>query len=174
MPPVGFQPGAEKQWWWKVALHLDEAQIALANAVAHNVDDARLPNTLYDKLREGQGVLLQIVAAKGLMPNGANGASAAPSSVMSEPAVPEHMITDAEIVDGPAAPYTEGLVVEADVVEAAPEAPAAPVEADPPDTVTAASGDAVGDVAAGEVDAAPGDEPVADVSVAAVVDERVT
>lgn len=108
MAPVGFQEGTEKLWWWKVAFHLDEAQIALANATAHNVDDPRMQQTLYDRLREGQGVLLQILAAKGLIPRATNGVHNAPPPVMSEPAVPEQMILDAEIVDEPPTPSEDG------------------------------------------------------------------
>ena len=104
MPPVGFQDGTEKSWLWKVAFHLDEAQIALANATAHNVDDPRPLQALYDRLREGQGVLLQVMAAKGLIPQAPNGAHHVPPLVMSEPAVPEQMITDAEILDDPREP----------------------------------------------------------------------
>ncbi|HSX22297.1 MAG TPA: hypothetical protein VLE97_05930 [Gaiellaceae bacterium] len=116
MPPVGFQPGVEKSLWWKVALHLDETQIALANASAHNVDDPRLINALYDKLREGQGILLEILTVKGFMPNGTNGRHDVPPPVMSEPAVPEQMITDAEIIDDAPPPaaggYTEGYAAQ--------------------------------------------------------------
>jgi hypothetical protein len=55
-------------WWWKVALHLDEAQLALSNAMAHNLDDQRPVFALQDRLREGQAILLEIFRMKGLLP----------------------------------------------------------------------------------------------------------
>ena len=64
----GYREGDEPMWWWKVALHLDEAQLALANAMAHNVDDPRPVQALYTRLREGQAILLEIMRAKGLLP----------------------------------------------------------------------------------------------------------
>jgi hypothetical protein len=64
----GYQAGSEPAWWWKVAQHLDAAQIALANAIAHNVDDPRPAQALYGRLREGQAILLDIFRMKGLIP----------------------------------------------------------------------------------------------------------
>lgn len=82
----GYQPGSEPVYWWKVAMHLDEASIALANAMAHNLDDQSSVFVLQDKLREAQALLLEIFRAKGLLPESTNGASPlAPD----EPAVPE-------------------------------------------------------------------------------------
>lgn len=116
MAPVGYQEGSEKMWWWKVAMHIDEAQQALANAMAHNLDDQKPVFALQDRLREGQAILLDIFRSKGLLPvapngqNGQNGQHGStngeieeaipvePLPVMSEPAVPEHMIVDAELV----------------------------------------------------------------------------
>ena len=69
-------------WWWKVALHLDETQLALANAMAHNVDDPRLAQALYDRLREGQAVLLDIFHMKGILPGSVNGRMEAPMTAM--------------------------------------------------------------------------------------------
>ena len=69
----GYQEGGEPMWWWKAAMHLDEAQLSLTNAMAHNVDDPRLAHALYDRLREGQAILLEIFRAKGLLPAAANG-----------------------------------------------------------------------------------------------------
>jgi len=63
---------------WKVALHLDEAQLALASALAHNVEDPGLIHGLYDRLREGQAILLEILRVKGLIPGSISGAAEAP------------------------------------------------------------------------------------------------
>jgi hypothetical protein len=73
MAQPGYQEGGEPRWWWKVALHLDEAQLALANAMAHNLDDQRPVFALQDLLREGQILLLEIFRAKGLLPAASNG-----------------------------------------------------------------------------------------------------
>lgn len=64
----GYQEGSEPRWWWKVAMHLDEAQLSLVNAIAHNVDDSTAALAVHDLLREAQTVLLTIFAAKGLLP----------------------------------------------------------------------------------------------------------
>ena len=88
MSQPGYQEGSEPMWWWKVALHLDEAQIALANATAHNLDDPRLPHALYDRLRDGQAILLEIFRAKGLLPGSTNGKIEAPMPEMPVPAAP--------------------------------------------------------------------------------------
>ena len=74
----GFQQGSEPMWWWKVAQHLDDAQLALANAMSHNVDDPRLMHALYDRLRDGQAILLEIFRAKGLLPGATNGTAGGP------------------------------------------------------------------------------------------------
>ena len=74
----GYQQGSEPMWWWKVAQHLDEAQLAFANAMAHNVDDPRLMQALYDRLRDGQAILLEIFRAKGLIPGATNGTAGGP------------------------------------------------------------------------------------------------
>jgi hypothetical protein len=63
---VGYQPGSEPRWWWKVAQHIDEAQAALVNAMAHNLDDQTAVFALQDKLREAQATLLWIFQKKGL------------------------------------------------------------------------------------------------------------
>jgi hypothetical protein len=73
MTQPGYQDGSEPMWWWKVALHLDEAQLALANAMAHNLDDQRPVFALQDRLREAQAILLEIFRAKGLLPGSTNG-----------------------------------------------------------------------------------------------------
>lgn len=64
----GYQQGSETQWWWRVAKGLDEAQLALSNAMTHNVDDPSAGQALYERLREGQAILLEIFRRKGLVP----------------------------------------------------------------------------------------------------------
>lgn len=84
MSGSGYQQGGEPAWWWKVAMHLDQAQLALANAMAHNVDDPRLAHALYHRLREGQAILLDIFRAKGLLPT-----PSTPPSEMPAPPAPQ-------------------------------------------------------------------------------------
>lgn len=88
MPGPGYQDGAEPMWWWKVAVHLDQAQLALANAMAHNVDDPRYAHALYERLREGQAILLEIFRAKGLLPGAPNGRIEAPPDMPPPPSGP--------------------------------------------------------------------------------------
>src|SRR4029077_17272024 len=90
MTQPGYQEGGEVLWWWKVAQHLDEAQQALANAMAHNLDDQQATFGLQDKLREGQVILLSIFQMKGLVPASevpAGQVSVAPMDVLVEQAV---------------------------------------------------------------------------------------
>lgn len=69
MESPGYQQeGGEARWWWEVARHLDSAQIALINAMAHNLDDQTAVFALQDKLCEGQRLLFEIFRAKDLMP----------------------------------------------------------------------------------------------------------
>lgn len=68
MPGPSTPQGNERTWWWKVAKHLDEAQLAAVNALAHNVDDPSRIILLQETLRQGQAILLQIFHAKGLLP----------------------------------------------------------------------------------------------------------
>lgn len=146
MAPVGYQEGSEKMWWWKVAMHIDEAQQALSNAMAHNLDDQKPVFALQDRLREGQAILLDIFSAKGLLPvapNGQNGQHGSangkieeaipvePLPVMSEPAVPEHMIVDAELVSDDPAPASSPAVEAAPAVASSPAAVEAPTVGDP-------------------------------------------
>src|SRR5437868_3066953 len=73
------QQGAERAWWWKVAMHLDEAQFAIHNVLVHNVDDPTPVHMLHGKLREAQTFLLEIFRWKGILPGhvpSAPGASA--------------------------------------------------------------------------------------------------
>lgn len=88
MTQPGYQEGAEALWWWKVAQHLDEAQGALANAMAHNLDDQGAVFELQDKLREGQTILLALFQAKGLISTGTEGSQPVGSPVLAEVPVP--------------------------------------------------------------------------------------
>ena len=98
----GYQEGSEPVWWWKVAQHLDEAQLALdeaqlalTNAMAHNVDDPRPGQALQGRLRDGQGrlregqaILLDIFRAKGLLPAVAGPPTPAPPPPATMPGIP--------------------------------------------------------------------------------------
>lgn len=84
MAQPGYQGGAEALWWWKVAQHLDEAQRALANAMAHNLDDQGAVFGLQDKFREVQAILLSIFQVKGLISTGTAGSQTAGSPVLVE------------------------------------------------------------------------------------------
>jgi hypothetical protein len=68
MTQPGYQEGSERAWWWKVAMHLDSAQLASVNAMTHNLDDQASAFALQDKLREAQAILLEIFRSKGLLP----------------------------------------------------------------------------------------------------------
>ncbi len=80
--------------WWKIALHLDEAQLSLVNVMAMNVDDPRAIYALQEKVREAQAILLDIFGAKGLLPRAAPkptapvGPPMPPSMVMPPPMGP--------------------------------------------------------------------------------------
>jgi hypothetical protein len=63
----GYQQGNESMWWWKVAKHLDETQLALVNAIARNADDPMLLHALEDTVRQAQATLLEIFHMKGLL-----------------------------------------------------------------------------------------------------------
>ena len=88
MAHPGFNPADERTWWWKVAKHLDDAQLALLNAIAHNVDDPRPLQDLQARLREGQAILLYIFQVKGLLPGSLPGPNGVPGH--SAPMVPPH------------------------------------------------------------------------------------
>ena len=70
MQQPGYQQGSERAWWWKVAKHLDETNLALGNALAHNLDDPTLPLAFGDAIRQAQAILLEIFRAKNLLPGG--------------------------------------------------------------------------------------------------------
>jgi hypothetical protein len=58
----------ERAWWWKIAMHLDEAQRSMTNVLVHNVDDPTPVHLLQAKFREAQAFLLEIFRWKGLLP----------------------------------------------------------------------------------------------------------
>lgn len=74
MPQPGYQQGNERVLWWKVAMHLDEAQLSLTNAIAHTVDDPTAALAVQECLRTAQAILLDVFSAKGLLPRATNGA----------------------------------------------------------------------------------------------------
>jgi hypothetical protein len=63
------QQGAERAWWWKVAMHLDEAQLAINKVLVHNVGDPTPVHMLHGKLQEAQVFLLEIFRWKGMLPS---------------------------------------------------------------------------------------------------------
>lgn len=135
MAQPGYQPGSEGVYWWKVAMHLDEANIALANAMAHNLDDPTPVFALQDKLREAQVILLEIFRAKGLLPgstNGSNGTIDPVALAPNEPAVPEADHVAEVIAEVPVTPpEPEGTAqVAVDSVAEATTPPADPIAAE--------------------------------------------
>jgi hypothetical protein len=78
-----YQKGSEPVWWWRVAKHLDDAQLSSVNAMAHNLDDQTLVFALQDKMREAQVILLEIFRSKGLLP-AVNGAAEGVKAPMPE------------------------------------------------------------------------------------------
>jgi len=103
MTQPGYQQGAERAWWWKVAQHLDDTVLAATNAMAHNLDDPTLVLAFQETVRQAQAILFDIFRAKGLLPPVPNGISAGPpngtSHVPHEPPMPAP----------PAAPPMPGL-----------------------------------------------------------------
>lgn len=63
------QGAAERAWWWKVAMHLDEAQLAINKVLAHNVGDPTPVHMLHGKLQEAQAFLLEIFRWNGMLPS---------------------------------------------------------------------------------------------------------
>lgn len=106
----GYNSGSEPMWWWKVALHLDEAQLALANAMTHNVDNPGPMQALYERLRDGQAILLEIFRAKGLLPGSTNGVAEGPAPGMpgTPPVVP--VPTEVSGEEAAAVPLTVGVM----------------------------------------------------------------
>jgi hypothetical protein len=78
----------ERTLWWKVALHLDEAQLALTNAIALNTDDPTFIHGLQAMLRDGQSILYEIFRTKGLLPAAATPKPATPAASMPVPPPP--------------------------------------------------------------------------------------
>jgi len=136
----GYQDGTEPMWWWKVALHLDEAQFALANAMAHNVDDPRHVQALYDRIREGQAVLLEIFRMKGLLPGSMNGRMAAPMPTMpTMPAPPPPDVTGAPTMEAPPQPLTAEEATPIDAEQAVSSELEQPVAAPAPEQASVAA-----------------------------------
>lgn len=142
MTQPGYQEGSEPMWWWKVARHLDEAQLALTNAMAHNLDDPRPVLALHDRLREGQAILLEIFRMKGLLPGATNGTAAVPVSEMPMP-VPGTGVSVPTAVAGGATngEHRPPLVAEEPAV---PEADQAAAAAEPEQPAAVASPEAAG------------------------------
>lgn len=150
MTQPGYQEGSEPMWWWKVALHLDEAQLALANAMAHNLDDPRPVFALQDQLREGQAILLAIFRAKGLLPGSSNGKMDAPIPVVpvSPPATvvgtspsPPGAELQPLAAEEPAVPEADHVAISGpEQPPAIPPSPEAAVTAEPPPAHPAGSG----------------------------------
>ena len=88
MSQSGYQEGSERTWWWSVAQHLDSAQLAAVNAMAHNLEDQTMVFALEDKLREAQVILLEIFRTKGLLPGAPNGSSPQPITNAPAPLAP--------------------------------------------------------------------------------------
>jgi hypothetical protein len=143
--------------WWKVAKHLDETQLALANAMAHNVDDPRPVHALQERLREGQAILLEIFRMKGLLPGSPNGKATAGAPmpdvpVPPIPGVPAPTAPNGEVVaasstnvEPQAIAAEEPAVAEADhaaaAESAAAESASSPDAASAPEIPTAAPAD---------------------------------
>lgn len=138
MTSPGYQEGHDRVLWWRAAMHLDEARLAVGNAMAHGLDDPTMGLALQDKLRDAQVILLEIFRARGLLPRGTNGKIEVPLplavAVVSTPE-PSTAVVSAEPEEAPdhvavsaaeeAAAYEEA--VEAQVPVAAVVAVSAPV-----------------------------------------------
>jgi len=74
----------ERAWWWKVAMHLDEAQRSMTNVLVHNVDDPTPVHLLQGKFREAQAFLLEIFRWKGLLPGTVFSGPAASTAVAAD------------------------------------------------------------------------------------------
>jgi hypothetical protein len=104
------QQGVERAWWWKVAMHLDEAQLATSNVMPHNAEDPTPVYVLQGKLREVQAFLLEIFRWKGLLPGSVPSAPVAPAvAVGGSPS--EHMPTGPMALMGVALPQKYASVV---------------------------------------------------------------
>ena len=103
------QQGAERAWWWKVAMHLDEAQLAINKVLVHNVGDPTPVHMLHGKLQEAQVFLLEIFRWKGMLPS----APVAPT-VAGLPS--EHMPTGPMVPMSVALPQKYASVVPEDAI----------------------------------------------------------
>jgi hypothetical protein len=83
----GYQEGNERTWWWRVAQHIDAAQLALVNAATLNKSDPASVIALQERMREAQAILLHIFRAKGLMTS-FNGAASAPKAGAADASMP--------------------------------------------------------------------------------------
>jgi hypothetical protein len=84
---------SEHSWWWKVAKHLDDAQIALGALAITNADDPAVILLLQEKLREAQATLFAVFQAKGLVPTPMPTpptVEAPPAPEAQEPSQPSH------------------------------------------------------------------------------------
>lgn len=102
MSQPGYQEGSEPMWWWKVAMHLDEAHRASINAMAHNLENQMPVFALQDKIQEAQALLLEIFRWKNLLPatsapppvqEAEAPSTEAPAVAAEEPVVPTEQIT---------------------------------------------------------------------------------
>ena len=135
MSQAGFREGNDRVAWWKVAMHLDEAQIALTNAMAHDVDDPTAALAVQERLREAQAILLEIFSARGLLPAAANGAA----HVTPPPAPPVPVDDDVgaslQVIEAEAVPAEEAR---SEPTEGAEDAVAAAVKAEAYEAATSA------------------------------------
>jgi hypothetical protein len=105
MPRPGYREGLDRVLWWRAAMHLDEARLAVVNALAHGLDDPTSGLALQDKLRDAQAILLEIFRARGLLPSGTSGGAE----------VPRHPADFVPMTEGvaPATPAAEVVAAEA-------------------------------------------------------------
>lgn len=122
-----YREGDEPKWWWQVARHLDAAQLASVNAMAHNLDGQTLVFAFQDKLREAQAILWEIFRGKGLLPKGTNGVKDAAANGTG--VSPSQQPPNGEVTDEAAALLAaqRAMAAAANAAEASIE-PAVPVE----------------------------------------------
>jgi hypothetical protein len=116
-----FQEGSEPMWWWKVAMHLDEAHLASVNAMAHNLQNQMPVFALQDKIQEAQTILLEIFRWKGLLPGSTN-----------VPIAPVQVVDEAPSTEAPAVAAEEPAAVPMAQIAVDVSAPDA-VDVSPPD-----------------------------------------
>ena len=128
MSQAGFREGNDRVAWWKVAMHLDEAQLALANAIAHNVDDPTAAIAVQERLREVQSILLEIFSAKGLLPAAANSAAHVPPPSVPPDPVDGSVGAATQVVEATVVPTDESALVSPTAIDDVPGVPPAPTE----------------------------------------------